>query len=336
MSRCTSLPALALLGAALLSASPAVADVTLLVPEKISIEAPAASQKTADKASAEKGRSTSKVEPSGSIPTDKAEKTPGTTAEAVATPPADAAIDEEVDLLITRMDPFRHEGRSMSMPQLFAVLRFDSHTPRKDNVLQPERRDLLGDVEEISYLETQAWAANVALDKPGLYQFIIETRPWWDKVAQRYEQHYVKSFLPVYDVEDGWYEAAGLPVEILPLARPFGLTAPCAFSGRVVEHGQPRAGVVVRAGRINTDDQKVPTHWHEELVVRTDERGQFTLVLPRAGWWCCMAEMAGTPLKGPDGDTRPLRIGSGVWFYVDSPDQPRQARPEKKVRKSAK
>ncbi len=322
MSRYMSLLALATLGTTLFSATPALADVTLLVPEKISIEAPATPQANAGKAPAAPKNASDTV-------AGTAKKDTPQPAEAIAAP----AIDEEVDLLITRMDPFHQQGQAMSMPQLFAVLRFDAHTPRKNDVPQPERMDLLGDVEEITYLDKQAWAANVALNKPGLYQFIIETRPWWDAATQRYEQHYIKSFLPIYDVEDGWYEAAGLPVEILPLSRPFGLTAPCYFSGRVVEHGQPRPGVIVRASRINTDGQKVPTRWHEELVVRTDERGQFGLVLPRPGWWCCMAEMPGTPLKGPDGTACPLRLGSGLWFYVDAADQPR---PDKKVRKAGK
>lgn len=60
------------------------------------------------------------------------------------------AIAEEVDVLITMMRPFQHEGLGMDMPQLFAVLRYDEATPVKDGVLQPERRDLLGDVRKFA------------------------------------------------------------------------------------------------------------------------------------------------------------------------------------------
>ncbi len=241
-------------------------------------------------------------------------------------------IGQEVDVLITRMDPFRHQAEEMSMPQLFAVLRFDEHTLPKDGAMQPERADVLGDVEEAQYLDKKAWGANVALDKPGLYQFIIETRPWWNEAEQRYDQHYVKSFLPVYGVESGWEHPAGLPVEIVPLSRPFGLSNPCLFSGRVLAHGKPRAGALVRAQRINLEKCVVPSRWHEDTTVRTNDRGEFSLILNRPGWWCCTAIVEGTPLKGHDGDPRPLQIGSIVWVYVDAADgqRPAQTQPAKK------
>lgn len=244
-------------------------------------------------------------------------------------------IGQEVDVLITRMDPFRHLAEEMSMPQLFAVLRFDEHTLPRDGVMQPERVDVLGDVEEAQYLDKKAWGANVALDKPGLYQFIIETRPWWNVAEQRYDQHYVKSFLPVYGVETGWEHPAGLPVEIVPLSRPFGLSNPCLFSGKVLDHGKGRAGALVRAQRINLEKCVVPSRWHEDTTVRTNDRGEFSLILNRPGWWCCTAIVEGTPLKGHDGDPRPLQIGSSVWVYVDAADgqRPAQTQPSQKKNK---
>lgn len=159
-------------------------------------------------------------------------------------------------MLITMMRPFQHEGLGMDMPQLFAVLRYDEATPVKDGVLQPERRDLLGDVEEIRYLDQKAWGANVALASPGLYQFIIEARPWWDAARDRFVQHYVKTTLPVYGVERGWELPVGQRFEIQPLTRPFGLTAPALFSGRALLNGQPLPNAPVRMARINTDKSR--------------------------------------------------------------------------------
>lgn len=306
---------------------------------------------TAEKAEkTEKPAAAEKTERDGTSAPNATPGTPPETAPAaesrtVATPAAETSvpepaptapsIEQEVDVLMTRMDPFRHQAEEMSMPQLFAVLRFDEHTLPKDGVMQPERVDLLGDVEEAQYLDKKAWGANVALDKPGLYQFIIETRPWWNEDAQRYDQHYVKSFLPVYGVETGWEYPAGLPVEIVPLSRPFGLSNPCLFSGRVLAHGKPRAGTLVRAQRINLENCPVPSRWHEDVTVRTNERGEFALTLNRPGWWCCTAIMDGTPLKGHDGDPRPLQIGSSVWVYVDAADglRPAQPQPAKKKNK---
>lgn len=249
-------PYSALLLAALLCAPalplPAHASVTLLIPSQPDLEAPqpVESKKPAEtvakKADAAKAAAAAPATPqadapapakAASGPNDSGQAPSGQSASATpaaadgkqsdapgqeAAPPV-PNIGQEVDVLITRMDPFRHLAEEMSMPQLFAVLRFDEHTLPKDGVMQPERVDVLGDVEEAQYLDKKAWGANVALDKPGLYQFIIETRPWWNEAAQRYDQHYVKSFLPVYGVETGWEYPAGLPVEIVSLSRPFGL-----------------------------------------------------------------------------------------------------------------
>lgn len=365
-------PLSALLLAALLCVPalplPAHASVTLLIPSQPDLEAPqpVESKKPAEtvakKADAAKAAAAAPATPqadapapakAASGPNDSGQAPSGQSASATPAaadgkqsdapaPEGDAPgqeaappvpnIGQEVDVLITRMDPFRHQAEEMSMPQLFAVLRFDEHTLPKDGVMQPERVDLLGDVEEAQYLDKKAWGANVALDKPGLYQFIIETRPWWNEAAQRYDQHYVKSFLPVYGVETGWEHPAGLPVEIVPLSRPFGLSNPCLFSGRVLAHGKPRAGALVRAQRINLEKCVVPSRWHEDTTVRTNDRGEFSLILNRPGWWCCTAIVEGTPLKGHDGDPRPLQIGSIVWVYVDAADgqRPAQTQPAKK------
>lgn len=347
-------PLSALLLAALLSFMPvppaAHASVTLLIPSQPGIEPaalPAADgEKQADErkdkqaapaAAAEKAEKTAGAEKpvhdASATDATPAAPAPAGAQTAAETPAPEAApaapgIAQEVDVLMTRMDPFRHLAEEMSMPQLFAVLRFDDHTLPREGVMQPERVDLLGDVEEAQYLDKKAWGANVALDKPGLYQFIIETRPWWNEADQRYDQHYVKSFLPVYGVETGWEYPAGLPVEIVPLSRPFGLSNPSLFSGRVLDHGKPRAGVIIRAQRINLENCPVPSRWHEDVAVRSNERGEFALVLNRPGWWCCTAIMEGTPLKGNDGDPRPLQIGSAVWVYVDAADGQRPAQPQ--------
>ena len=71
--------------------------------------------------------------------------------------------------------------------------------------------------------------------------------------------------------------------------------------------------------RINTEKRSAPTSWHEDIAARTDAKGEFAFVLNQPGWWCCMASVPGVPLKGPDGQPKPLQLGSLFWLYVDSP-----------------
>ena len=294
-----SLAALVLCALALLPAlSPA--QVTLLVPSEPEVGASATPPPPAEPAAKAAPQSQS-----------------GTQGDAAASP-AQAPQEPEVDVLITMMRPHAHQGLAMDMPQLFTVLRYDRQARDENGRLVPERHDLLGDVEEIVYLDQKAWGANVALDKAGLRQFLLEARPWWDAARDCFVQHYVKVLVPVLGQDAGWAESAGQRFEIVPSTRPFGLTAPCLFAGQALFEGRPLAQATVRFERINTDDRKAPTPWHERLEVLTDSQGRFAAVLNQPGWWSCMATTQGAPLKGPDGQNRALELGSIFWLYVDA------------------
>lgn len=225
-------------------------------------------------------------------------------------------LKEEVDLLIVGMEAFRYRGVAIDPPRIFTIYRFDKDA---ENPKRPAKReDRLGDIEEIRYLNQKAWGANVGLDRPGLYQFVIETQPWWSQSEAGYERHIVKTMLPVFGEDWGWDLPLGLSHEIVPLVRPFGLFSPALFAARVLVNGKPAAGVPVQVFRINTEKTKVPTPWHEEMHLRTLPDGTFAVVLNRAGWWCCTATREGAPLKGPDGQPSPLKESALFWLYVDA------------------
>lgn len=225
-------------------------------------------------------------------------------------------INQEVDMLIAGMDLFRHEGMDMDMPRIFTVYRFDHEARLREKPVA--RDDLLGDIEEISYLGKKAWGTNVGLSRRGLYQISIETRPWWEQARQGYEQQIVKTMLPVYGEDWGWHLPVGLSFEIVPLVCPFGLTAPAYFSATVLVDGKPEKDLHVEIQRINTDNAKAPTRWQESITERTNAAGEFGAVLNRPGWWSCRAYRAGAPLKGPNGKPAPLRTSTVFWLYVDS------------------
>ena len=308
--------------------TPASAQVTLLIPAKPDITVLTKAKKEVKP----KERQT-KPTPKGT-PEKKGEKLPETKDSAkpatpsangtVATSPkkvdelAKPVIDEETDVLITMMEPFAHKGLAMDRPQSFTVLYFNQGQPKKDGHLVPERLDLLGDVEEILYLGQRAWGANVGIDHPGLYQFLMETKPWWNEREQKFVQHLVKVMMPVLGQAAGWDEAAGLSLEIVPQTRPFGLLAPTLFTGKVLANGQPLADHLVYLGRINTDGQKVPTSWHETSVAKTNHEGLFSFAINKAGWWYCLAPIAGAPLKGADGQPKELELATIFWFYADN------------------
>lgn len=221
----------------------------------------------------------------------------------------------EVDILMALMQPHEYTGKPMDMPQLFAVLHYPPNFDPES--MQPKLTNLLGDVEEIRYLNTRAWGANIAIREPGLYQFILEAKPWWDEQRNKYLQQQVKVALPAFGVENGWNMPFGQSFEILPLTRPFGNPAPALFSGRLLLDGKPLASVPVHMGRINADHAAAPSKLHRDLETFTNNDGQFSFVLNQPGWWYCEAAIKGAPLKGPDGEMRESERSTVFWLYID-------------------
>lgn len=223
--------------------------------------------------------------------------------------------EREVDVLMTIMRPHAYTGEDMDQPQFFAALFYpDNYQPGK---MQPELINLLGDVEEIRYLGKKAWGANVSVNRPGLYQFILEGKPWWDEEKKIYLRQQAKVVLPVSKNIVGWGESFGQSFEILPLTRPFGLLAPAFFSGKLLLDGNPLQDIPIHFGRINSGNLKSASYWHTTQECRTDASGQFGFVFTEPGWWYCEAAIEGAPLKGPDGEMRPVKRSTVLWLFVD-------------------
>ncbi len=218
----------------------------------------------------------------------------------------------EADILMSLMKPDSYLPYAMDMPQSFAMIFYGDSGGE-----EPVRKDLLGDIEEIRYLDQRAWGANVALAEPGLYQFLLEGKPFWDEKKDKYFQQNVKLYLPVLSDGAGWDNTVTRGLEIIPLTRPYGLMAPAFFSARVVNDGKDVSGARVKAGRINIGKKSAPSRWHNYLETRTSQEGVFSFVLNQAGWWYCEAIIQGEPLKGTDGKMKELKKSAVIWVYVE-------------------
>ena len=220
----------------------------------------------------------------------------------------------EADILMSLIQPYSYKPQAMDMPQSFAMIfQPDSGMETGEEAI---RRDLLGDVEEIRYLDNKAWGANVALAEPGLYQFILEAKPFWNQEKNEFLQQNAKLFLPVLSAGRGWDKALSQGLEIVPLTRPYGLIKPAFFSGRVLNNGKAVPDVRIRAARLNADKSAAPNRWSRDLETRTDSEGIFSLLLNEGGWWFCEAITDGEPLKGPDGQMKETQKSAILWLYV--------------------
>lgn len=237
--------------------------------------------------------------------------TPAISAQSASKKKAKAAKDE-ADILIALMDPHKYTSEDMERPQFMAALYYggDGRTG------EPELRNLLGDVEEIRYNGKKAWGVNVPLTEPGLYQFVMEGRPWWNPATKSYLHQQAKVLLPVRTKVNGWEASFGQSFEILPLTRPFGLVAPALFSARVLLDGKPLANLPIRMVRLNPGKAAASGLWEEDMEARTNQDGQFSFVLNESGWWACEASTNGAPLKGPNGEMSPVERSTVLWVYA--------------------
>ncbi|MDR2695296.1 MAG: DUF4198 domain-containing protein [Deltaproteobacteria bacterium] len=215
--------------------------------------------------------------------------------------------------------PFGQTAVDMDLVQMFAAIKYPLELGG-----QTVRREFLDTLKPAKYLKKNSWAGTIPLPDPGLYQLVLETRPYWEEKQGIFLQQFAQTLIPVQGCEYGWEIPVGLKLEILPLTRPFGLTAPALFTGRVLLDGKSLSDTPVRIEYLNEDKRTLPSPHHQTQRVRTDERGAFSFVCPHPGWWGLAAVTQGDPLKGSDGKPKNTELSGVLWLYVDPPGTPKK------------
>jgi len=206
--------------------------------------------------------------------------------------------------------PFAQTAEDMDLVQMFASIKY----PLEEGG-QTIRHEYLDTLRQVKYLKKNAWAGTIPLPEPGLYQLVLETRPYWEKKRGIFLQQFAQTLVPVQGYEYGWEVPVGLKLEILPLTRPFGLMAPALFTGRVLLDGKSLPDAPVRIEYLNEDKRTVPSSYHQTQRVRTNAHGDFSFVCPHPGWWGFAAVTKGDPL--PDGQPKNTELSGVLWLHID-------------------
>lgn len=178
--------------------------------------------------------------------------------------------------------------------------------------------DLTGDLEAGTQDGATVYRLDHTVTTPADHVFFIEPAPYWEPAEGKSIIHYAKVVVPAFGAFTGWDQPVGLPVEIMPLTRPYGLYAGNVFQGRVLQDGAPVPGAEIEVEYLNPGDVTPPSEAHETQVIRADDRGVFTYALPRAGWWGFAALIDGpTPLPDPEGQPAPVELGAVLWVHAD-------------------
>lgn len=221
-----------------------------------------------------------------------------------------------------------HGGPSMDMaaPEAFYVL-------AQRGEAAPTRTDLLEHVAPIQWgtdnNRVQAYEAELpraTTRSLGDYVFVLEPAPYYEAGEDKYIQQFTKTLLNVGGVPGNWAEPLGLPAEILPFDKPYANWTGGVFRGVVVSEGHPVPNAELEVEYLNhapdiagrrfaeTAEVEFPQASFGTMSIRTNDRGEFTLGLPRAGWWgICALEV------GPDTEHegKPLSQDAVLWIQVE-------------------
>lgn len=221
-----------------------------------------------------------------------------------------------------------HGGPSMDMgePRAFYVV-----SQRGDDA-EPVRTDLKASLEPLAWHEgdrkVRAYEARLerrVTRSLGDYVFVLEPAPYYEANEDKYIQQFTKTLVNVGGVPGNWAEPVGLPAEILPLDKPYANWAGGVFRGVVLADGKPVPNAELEVEYVNYPPDldghsfaaeptvEFPQDSFGTMGIRTNDRGEFMIGLPRAGWWGICALAVG-PVTEHEG--KPLSQDAVLWIQV--------------------
>lgn len=210
--------------------------------------------------------------------------------------------DATIDLTLSFSHPMEMVGMPLVAPASFKVF------------TNGQSEDLGATLKPAKVMDHEGWTARYAMKKPGVYQFAMEPKPYWEPAEDCFIIHYTKTVVAAFGGEDDWDEPLGLKTEIVPLTRPFGNYAGNVFQGRVLLDGKPVPGAEVEVEFYNKDGKyEAPNDYLVTQVVRADADGVFTYGVPFAGWWGFAALNTATEKMDRDGAPKDVELGAVLW-----------------------
>jgi len=239
----------------------------------------------------------------------------------------DAALNESraVPLALVFSHPFDN-GFTMNMgePEEFYVL--SQRGPEADRV----KTDLREYLEPIVWAGVESEASAYLANPPrrvtrslGDYTFVLKPSPYYEAGEDKYIQQITKTMINIGGIPGAWDEPLGLPVEIVPLDKPYANWVGGVFRAVVLANGEPVPHAEVEIEYLNHEPRidarrfdpigrtTAPQGSFVTLSIRADANGQVVIGLPAAGWWgICALDLDGDSLTH---DGRPLSLDAVLW-----------------------
>jgi len=246
--------------------------------------------------------------------------------------PANRAPGQPAEMLIVFTHPFTG-GPSMDMgtPEEFYMVHARGEA-------EPEQVDLAQYLTPIDWTDAHldnvvtAYRASIpAADMRSLgdYTFVLRPAPYLEEEEDVYIQQITKTVFNVGGVPGNWDQPLGLPTEIVPLGKPYANWTGGVFRGVVLSDGEPVPHAEIEVEYVNRalDAQshgwtgeaaiEAPFPPFENLSIRADASGTFTIGLPKAGWWGI-----GALGVGPDTEHEDKELSQDAVIWVEVTDMP--------------
>ncbi len=139
----------------------------------------------------------------------------------------------------------------------------------------------------------------------GDWVFALSPAPYYEANEDAYIQQFTKTVINIAGAPTDWDAELGLPAEIIPLDKPYGLWAGNVFRGIVKGNGKPIPFAEIEVEFLNHKPDMKANKFAKEAAaeapqdafvtqtIKANENGEFMYKIPHAGWWGFAALGAG-------------------------------------------
>ena len=212
----------------------------------------------------------------------------------------EAALKEAgaIPLALVFSHPFE-SGFTMNMgqPEAFYVVSRRGDAEKKST-------DLMQYLEPIQWAGQDSKGAAYVAKPPrsvtrslGDYTYVLKPAPYYEKSEDKYIQQITKTMVNIGGLPGAWDEPLGLPVEVVPLDKPYANWVGGVFRAVILSGGKPVPHAEIEVEYLNHEPQidahkfadeakaTAPQDAFTTLSIRADAAGQVIIGLPKAGWW---------------------------------------------------
>lgn len=243
------------------------------------------------------------------------------------TPEAAINASRALPLALVFSHPFNN-GFTMDMgrPEAFYVI------SQRGAEAERRRTDLLEYLEPVTWSGVDSQADAFVAHPPrsvtrslGDYTYVLRPAPYYEEQEDKYIQQITKTVINVGGLPGSWDEPLGLPVEIVPLDKPYANWVGGVFRAAVLADGKPVPHAEIEIEYLNHEPQIDQRRFDPEarvtapqgsfitLSIRANAQGEVTIGLPKAGWWGICALNLDDGLKYND---KELSLDAVLWIQA--------------------